>query len=125
MDTMEPNAQIDPNVDVMGVPKSGIKQRLGDFGRRIKRIDVRGQIVAHPLPAAGIAIAAGALVGILRPMPKRSVLGSLMMSTLGFVGYRALREALLAQAAIFAREFFKTPATATPATTAGTTTPAF
>ena len=57
--------KIDPAV-------STVKQKLGDARRYVKQIDLREKVVSNPLPAIGIGLAAGALVGLIRPMPHRN-----------------------------------------------------
>jgi hypothetical protein len=77
--------------------KSAIKQKLGQVGRKLKSIDARSAIVDNPYAAIGIAAGLGAVVGLIRPMPKRGIVGSALMSTLSFVGFRLLREAAMTQ----------------------------
>ena len=62
---------------------SGIKRRLGAFGRRIKRVDLQGTIASHPFAAVGIAAGVGALLGLARPMPRRGRISGAMMALLG------------------------------------------
>ena len=97
METREFNPQIDPSVDVMGEPASGFKHRLGQFGRKIKRIDVRHQIETHPFAAVGIGVAAGALIGFVRPKPQRGRITGALFATLGMIGFRLVREAAVTQ----------------------------
>jgi len=82
---------------------SGIKQRLGAFGRRIKRVDLRGTIVSHPFAAVGIAAGVGALVGLARPMPKRGPISGAMMALLSTIGFRIVREAAMVRLGQYAR----------------------
>ena len=82
---------------------SGIKQKLGNIGRRIKRIDLRSTIVDHPFAAVGIATGVGALIGLARPMPQRGRVSGAMMALLGTVGFRLLREAAMVQLGQYAK----------------------
>jgi hypothetical protein len=82
---------------------SGIKQRLGQIGRRIKRVDLRSQIVDHPFPAVGIALGVGALIGLARPMPKRGRVSGAAMALLSTIGFRLVREAAMVQLAQYAK----------------------
>ena len=82
---------------------STLKQKLGSFGRRIKRMDLRGQIVNHPFASAGIAIGVGALIGLARPMPKRGRVSGAMMAMLSAVGFRLMREAAMVQLGQYAK----------------------
>ena len=88
------------------VPQSGLedqgrfeaaKQKLGQLGRKLKRIDVRESIVDHPFAAIGIAAAVGALIAFARPMPKRGRVASAVVAGLSAIGIRLLREAALRQ----------------------------
>ena len=85
---------------------TGIKQRLGAFGRRIKRIDLQGTIASHPFAAIGIAAGVGALVGLARPMPKRGRVSGAMMALLGTIGFRLVREAAMVQLGQYAKGMF-------------------
>lgn len=118
METIETNPQIDPSVDVMGVPKTGIKTRLGQFGRKIKQVDLRQQIVANPFPAIGIAAAAGALIAFIQPAPKKHRVTGALLTVLGAVGFRFVREAVLAYAQTYAKQWLA----GSKATTASSTT---
>jgi hypothetical protein len=82
---------------------SGVKQRLGAFGRRIKRVDLRSQIVDHPFMAVGIAAGVGALVGLARPMPKRGPISGAMMAVLSTIGFRLAREAAMVRLGQYAK----------------------
>ena len=120
METVETNSQIDPNADVMTAEKSRLKQRLGQFGRTIKRIDVRQEIVLHPYTAVGISAAVGAVIGLVRPMPQRGRLTSALFATLGMIGFRLVREAAIARLGGYAKQWLDqaraehTPATRMP-----------
>lgn len=82
---------------------SGIKQKLGNFGRRIKRIDLRATITEHPFAAVGIAAGVGALVGLARPMPKRGPISGAMMALVSTIGFRLAREAAMVQLGQYAK----------------------
>ena len=82
---------------------SGVKQRLGAFGRRIKRVDLRSQIFDHPFMAVGIAAGVGALVGLARPMPKRGPISGAMMALLSTIGFRLAREAAMIRLGNYAK----------------------
>ena len=82
---------------------SGIKQRLGQLGRRIKRVDLRSRIVDHPFPAIGIALGVGALIGLARPMPKRGRVSGAAIALLSTIGFRLAREAAMVQLAQYAK----------------------
>ena len=82
---------------------SGIKRRLGAFGRRIKRVDLQGTIASHPFAAVGIAAGVGALLGLARPMPRRGRISGAMMALLGTVGYRLVREAAMVRLGEYAK----------------------
>jgi DUF883 C-terminal glycine zipper region len=84
--------------------ESGIKNRLGRLGRRIKHIDLRSQIADHPFTAVGIAVGAGALVGLLRPMPHRGRVSGTLVAVLTAIGFRLVREAAIIQLGQYARD---------------------
>jgi len=92
--------KIDPAV-------STIKQKLGDARRRVKQIDLRQNIVDNPLPAVGIGIAAGALIGLIRPMPKRNPITGALMGLVTGLAYRAVRSYGMAYLATYAKEFIQ------------------
>jgi len=87
------------------VPQSGIeqhtgridaaKQKLGQLGRKLKKIEVRESIVDHPFAAIGIAAGIGAIIGLARPMPERSRIGALVMAGISALGMRFIREAAM------------------------------
>ncbi len=85
---------------------SGIKQRLGQLGRRIKRVDLRSQIVDHPLAAVGIAAGVGALLGLARPMPRRGRVSAAMVALATTIGFRLVREAVMMQLTQLAKDRF-------------------
>lgn len=86
------------------VPQSGledrgrfdaVKEKLGQVGRKLKRIEVRESIVAHPFAAIGIGAAVGAVIGLVRPMPRRSRLGGAVFAALSAIGLKVIREAAM------------------------------
>jgi hypothetical protein len=104
METFENKSPNDPGfAGTIQDEASGIKQRLGQLGRRIKRVDLRSQIMDHPFPAVGIALGVGALIGLARPMPKRGRVSGAMMALLSTIGFRLVREAAMVQLAQYAK----------------------
>lgn len=83
---------------------SGIKHKLGQLGRRIKRVDLRSQIIAHPFAAIGIAAGVGAVIGLARPMPRRSRISGAVVAALSTLGFRLAREAVMVQLSDFAKQ---------------------
>lgn len=82
---------------------TGIKRKLGNLGRRIKRIDLRSQITSHPFAAIGIAAGVGAIIGLARPMPKRGPISGALMAITSAIGFRMLREAAMIQLGQYAK----------------------
>jgi hypothetical protein len=72
-----------------------VKDKLGQVGRKLKRIEVRESIVDHPFAAIGIAAGIGAILGLARPMPERSRVGGLVMAGLSALGMRLIRQAAM------------------------------
>ncbi len=106
MDTYESRSQYGGDVfTTQDDDESGFKHRLGRFGRRIKHVDLRGQIVEHPFIAVGIAAGAGALLGLLRPMPQRGRISGTFVAVLTAIGFRLVREAAIMQLGQYARDF--------------------
>ena len=104
METFENKNQNETGfVDRLEEEASGIKQRLGQLGRKIKRVDLRSRIVDHPFPAIGIAIGVGALIGLARPMPKRGRVSGAAVALLSTIGFRLAREAAMVQLAQYAK----------------------
>lgn len=83
---------------------SAFKQRLGEVRRRIKNIDLRSAVIDHPLPAVGIGFAAGALVGLLRPMPKRGPISRALFAAGTALALRYVREEALHRLGAYARD---------------------
>ena len=104
--TEDPQPVQGPSILDEEVPARG---RLAQLGRRIKRIDVRAAIVAHPFAAIGIGAAVGALVGLARPMPKRERGRGVVIGVLTAIGFRLLREAAVKQLGVMAKDYFGRP----------------
>jgi hypothetical protein len=85
--------------------QSAVRQRLGQIGRAMKKVDVRKQIVAHPFAAVGIAAAAGAIVGFVRPKPQPGRVSSLLITTLGAITFRLVREAAVRELGQYAKNY--------------------
>ena len=94
---MEPT--FEANVPQAGLEEPGrfnaAKQKLGQLGRKLKKIEVRESIVDHPFAAIGIAAGIGAIIGLARPMPERSKIGALVMAGISALGMRVIREAAM------------------------------
>jgi hypothetical protein len=84
---------------------SAIKQKLGQVGRSLKKLDLRKQIVDYPFAAVGIAAAAGVIVGLVRPKPEPGRFSSLLLTTLGAIGFRLVREAAVKELGTYARNY--------------------
>jgi hypothetical protein len=105
METMENNRNTETEI-YGGEEESRIKQKLGQIGRRIKRVDLRSQIVDHPFAAIGIAAGVGAIIGLARPMPHRGRVSGALMAVLSTIGFRLVREAAITQLASYAKTQF-------------------
>jgi hypothetical protein len=95
---MEPNFEANvpqANLDAEPGRIAAAKQKLGQLGRKLKRIEVRESIVDHPFAAIGIAAGIGAIIGLARPMPERSRVGGLVMAGLSAIGMRVIKEAAM------------------------------
>ena len=112
--------KIDPAV-------STVKQKLGDARRYVKQIDLREKVVSNPLPAIGIGLAAGALVGLIRPMPHRNRVTGALMGLVTGLAFRAARSYAMAHLATYAKDFIKNAGAEQPAVEKSTTayTPPF
>jgi len=95
---------IDNNIDIEDV-QSGVKAKLGQFGRSLKKIDLRKQIVDYPFPAIGIALAAGPAVGLLHPTPRHRRIARLLSAARGTGGFPLLREAAVTQLGNYAKSY--------------------
>lgn len=85
--------------------KERVQQRLGQFGRSLKKVDLRKQIVAYPFAAVGIAAAAGAIVGLARPKPQPGRVTGALISALGLIGFRLIREAAVRELGEYAKNY--------------------
>lgn len=101
----ETTQTIDPNF--IGEEGSSLKQKLGSVRRRIKQIDLREKIIEYPFAAVGIGLAAGALVGLVRPKPQPGRVTSALVTVAGAIAFRLIREAAVAQLGGFARDYLK------------------
>lgn len=103
---------LDPSLldDQSGI-KARARQKLGDARRAIKQIDLREKIISNPLPALGIGLAAGALVGLIRPMPHRNRVSGALMGLVTGLAFRAARSYGMAYLASYAKDFIKNAGT--------------
>jgi hypothetical protein len=85
--------------------KERVQQRLGQVGRSLKKVDLRKQIVEFPFAAIGIAAAAGALVGLVRPKAQPGRITGALISTLGVIGFRLVREAAVKELGAYAKNY--------------------
>lgn len=85
--------------------KDAVKEKLGQAGRTLKRIEVRESIVDHPFAAIGIAAGIGAILGLARPMPNRSRVGGLVMAGLSALGMRVIRQAAMEHLGSMAKDW--------------------
>lgn len=85
--------------------KSKIQQTFRAARRRVKQIDLREIVVENPFAAVGIGLAAGAAVGLIRPMPKRGPVDKLLTGLVTTMVYRAIKQAAFAQLAGYAKEY--------------------
>lgn len=88
---------------------SGFKHALARFGRTLKSIDVRQTIVDHPFAAIGVAAAAGALLGGARPMPERGRISSAVISTLGLIAFKLVRDTAIRELGMAAKNIVFAP----------------
>jgi hypothetical protein len=85
--------------------KDRVQQRLGQVGRSLKKVDLRKQIVDYPFAAVGIAAAVGAIVGLVRPKPQPGRITGALISTLGLIGFRLVREAAVRELGQYAKNY--------------------
>lgn len=109
MDTVENRSASDDAYSVADEEVSGVKRRLGQIGRRLKHVDIRSPIVDHPLAAVGIAAGVGAILGLVRPMPKRGRVSAALIALATTIGMRLVREAVMMQLTDLAKERFVGP----------------
>ncbi|MEO8701003.1 MAG: hypothetical protein ABI867_13225 [Kofleriaceae bacterium] len=95
--------------------KESLVARVEELGRRFEaakhKFDIGARIEQHPLAAVGIAIAAGAVLGMLggghrNPGDKRSV-GGLISAGLGALVIGALKDFALSQVSGVAKEWIE------------------
>jgi hypothetical protein len=91
---------------------SKLKQRFVSARRRIKDIDLRQTIVDNPLTAVSIGLAAGALVGLLRPKPASGRISGPLIAATGTLVYRLIRDTAIAELARYAAEVLRDAADA-------------
>lgn len=101
---------MDKNVDTeiqdrSAALKDRVQERLGQVGRSLKKVDLRKQIVAYPFAAVGIAAAAGAIVALVRPRPQPGRISGALISTLGLIGFRLVREAAVRELGQYAKNY--------------------
>ena len=105
------NIHHEANVPQSGLEDRGrmdaVKEKLGQVGRKLKRIEVRESIVDHPFAAVGISAAVGAVIALARPVPERSRTGNLFMAALSAIGLRIVREAAMRQFGSMAKEWLQ------------------
>jgi hypothetical protein len=92
-------------IETLDAEQSAIKQKLGQVGRSLKKVDLRKQIVDYPFAAIGIAAAAGAIIGLVRPKPEPGRFSSLLFTTLGAIGFRLVREAAVKELGTYAKNY--------------------
>lgn len=85
--------------------KERIQQRLGQFGRSLKKIDLRKQIVEYPFAAVGIAAGVGAIIGLARPKPQPGRVTGALISAAGLIGFRLIREAAVRELGEYAKNY--------------------
>lgn len=85
--------------------EAAVKHRLGQVGRTLKKVDLRKQIIEFPFAAVGIAAAAGAIVGLVRPTPERGRISGALISTLGVIGFRLIRETAMRELGTYAKNY--------------------
>jgi hypothetical protein len=96
-------SNIDPGLIEESTSK--IKQTFRAARRRVKQIDLRQIVVDNPFAAVGIGLAAGAAVGLIRPMPKRGPVDRLLTGLVTTMVYRAIKQAAFAQLGVYARDY--------------------
>ncbi|HTL38771.1 MAG TPA: hypothetical protein VL326_36825 [Kofleriaceae bacterium] len=99
------SSSIDPSV--IEQAESKIKQTFRAARRRVKQIDLRQIVVDNPFAAVGIGLAAGAAVGLVRPMPKRGPVDRLLTGLVTTMVYRAIKQAAFAQLGVYAKDYLK------------------
>ena len=83
---------------------SKIKRGFVAARRKIKEIDLRQSVVDNPFAAVGIGLAAGALVGLLRPKPQAGRISSALFSAAGLLAYRLIRDTAVVELGRYASQ---------------------
>jgi hypothetical protein len=83
---------------------STIKRTFFAARRRIKAIDLRQSVGDNPFAAVGIGLAAGALVGLLRPKPQPGRITSALVSAAGLLAYRLIRDTAVVELGRYASQ---------------------
>ena len=73
---------------------------------RAEQIDLRGRIATHPLATIGIALAAGAVIGLVRQVPERSRVRTALRAAAGAIVVRVMREVAAYQLGDMARRWW-------------------
>lgn len=97
---------------------SKIKQTFFAARRKIKQIDLRQTAVDYPFAAVGIGLAAGALVGLLRPKPQPGRITSAFFSAAGILAYRLIRDTAVVELGKYASNLLSNQQNDKPATDA-------
>lgn len=113
------DTNIDPKVQEadrrIDQAKESLKTRVDELGRRFKdmknKVDIEAQIVAHPLPAVGIALVLGAMVGYRRrssqtEQAKRAGISGAIIGGVSALVMRMLKDAALGQLSGAAKTWF-------------------
>lgn len=113
------DTNIDPKVQEadrrIDQAKESLKTRVDELGRRFKdiknKVDIEAQIVAHPLPAIGIAFVLGAMVGFRRKSPrqeqvKRAGISGAIIGGLSALVMRMLKDVAIGQLSGAAKTWF-------------------
>ncbi|MBV8760455.1 MAG: hypothetical protein JO257_24400 [Deltaproteobacteria bacterium] len=100
-----PQSGLEESRGRIAAAKDAVKDKLGQVGRTLKRIEVRESIVDHPFAAIGIAAGVGAIIGLARPMPNHSRVGGLLMAGISALGMRLIRQAAMEHLGLMARDW--------------------
>jgi len=73
--------------------------------RKIKAIDLRQTIVDNPFAAIGIGLAAGAVLGLVRPKPEAGRITGALVSAAGLLAYRLIRDTAVVELGRYASNF--------------------
>jgi len=107
------------NVPQAGLEEShgrmdAVKEKLGQVGRKLKRIEVRESIVDHPFMAIGIGAALGAIVGLAVPKKERGLVGGAASAMITAIAMRLVREAAFKKLGAMAKDFLHNQSQAEP-----------